>query len=115
MALSQTHTSSATITTTERYLASDSTSKTDQTTDGVFQLFLDLSALAAGDVYRVRIYERVTSGGTARVVMEENIAGPVGSPHYVTPSMIFLHGWEYSLTKIAGTDRSITWSIRSAA
>lgn len=115
MALSETSTSSATITTTERYLASDSTTKTDQTTDGVYQLFLDLSALAAGDIYRVRIYERVTSAGTARVVMEENVAGPVGAPHYVTPSMIFVHGWEFSLTKIAGTDRSITWSIRSVA
>jgi hypothetical protein len=115
MALSEAFTNTATITTTERFLASNSTTKTDQTDDGVFQLFLNMSALAAGDIYRVRVYERVTSAGTSRVVMEENVAGPMGSPHYVTPTMIFLHGWEYSITKIAGTDRSIDWSIRKVA
>jgi hypothetical protein len=112
MTISQAFTSSATIGGTERFCASDSTSKTDQTDDGVYQLFLDLSALAAGDIFRIRVYEKVISGGTSRVVMEENVPGPVGAPHYVTPTLILLHGWEFSLFKVAGTDRSIAWSIR---
>lgn len=114
MALSEAFTNSASISTTEYFLASNSTTKTDQTTDGAYQAFIDMSTLAAGDIFRVRIYERVTSAGTSRVVMEENVAGPVGTPHYVTPTLILLHGWEFSVTKIAGTDRTLPWSIRSA-
>lgn len=115
MAISEAFQASVSVSTTEYFLASASTTKTDQTADGVYQCFLDLSALAAGDVFRIRCYERVSSGGTARVVLEENVAGPLGSPHYVTPSLILIHGWEFSLTRLAGSDRTIVWSIRKVA
>jgi len=115
MAISEAFTSSASISTTERFLASDSTTATYQTTDGVYQCFLDLNALAAGDIFQVKVYEKVASGGTARVVMIDNVTGPLDSPHYATPSLILLHGWEFSLVKITGTDRSIEWSIRQIA
>lgn len=104
---------SATITTTEFFLASNSTTKTDQTTDGVYQLWLDLNALANGDEYRVRVYERISSGGTTRIAMEWTISHAQSEPMWVTPSLMLIHGWEFSLTKLAGTDRSISWSIRS--
>ena len=115
MALSETHQNSATITTAERFLASNSTSKTDQTTDGVYQLFLELNNLAAGDIYQIKVYERISSGGTARVVYIDNVTGPLDSPMYASPTLILLHGWEFSLVKISGTDRAIAWSIRSVA
>lgn len=115
MAISEAFQSSATVGTTEHFLASDSTTKTDQTDDGVYQLFLDLNAVAAGDIFQVRCYERVSSAGTTRVVWIDNVAGPLDSPMYATPTLILLHGWEFSVTKIAGTDRSIAWSIRKIA
>jgi hypothetical protein len=115
MAISEAFSNSATISTTERFLASNSTSATYQTTDGVYQLWLDLSALAVGDIFQVKVYEKVASAGTARVVMIDNVTGPLDSPHYVSPTLILLHGWEYSLVKIAGTDRAIPWSIRQLA
>lgn len=114
MALSEAFQNSTTVGATEHFLASNSTTKTDQTTDGAYQLFLELNNLAAGDEYRVRVYERISSGGTARIVMEWVVAGAQGSPNWVTPTLILLHGWEFSLTKLAGTDRSIAWSIRKA-
>jgi hypothetical protein len=43
------------------------------------------------------------------------VAGAQADPLFVTPSLIFLHGWEFSLKKLAGTDRSIEWSIRQVA
>jgi hypothetical protein len=104
---------SATITTTERFLASNSTTATYQTTDGVYQLWLELNNLANGDEFQVRVYEKISSGGTARIAMEWTISHAQTQPLYVTPSLILIHGWEFSLTKLAGTDRSIAWSIRS--
>jgi hypothetical protein len=115
MALSEAFQDSATVSTTEYFLASDGTVATYQSDDGVYQLFLDLSTLAAGDIFQVRCYERISSGGTSRVVWIDNVAGPLDSPMYATPTLILLHGWEFSLTKIAGTDRSIAWSIRRVA
>lgn len=115
MAISEAFQSSATISTTERYLAADSTVASWQTADGVYQLFLDLSALAAGDIFQIKCYERVASGGTTRVVWIDNVTGPLDSPNLVTPSLILLHGWDFSLVKISGTDRSIAWSIRKVA
>ena len=115
MALSETHQNSGTIGSTEHFLASNSTTKSDQTTDGVYQLWLDFNALQNGDEYRIRAYERISSGGTTRIAMEWTVAHAQSEPMYVTPSLMFLHGWEFSLTKLAGTDRSIAWSIRSVA
>lgn len=115
MAISQAFQNSATITTTERFLASNSTTKTDQTSQGVYQLFLDLNAVAAGDIFQVKCYERISSGGTTRVVWIDNVSGPLDSPMYATPTLILLWGWEFSLVKVSGTDRAIPWSIRKVA
>jgi len=115
MAITETHQNSATITTTERFLASNSTTKTDQTTDGAYQLWLDFNALGDGDEYRVRVYERISSGGTTRAAMEWTVAHAQSEPMFVTPTLILMHGWEYSLTKLAGADCAIPWSIRQIA
>jgi hypothetical protein len=116
VAISEAFQSSATIGTAEYWLAAASTTQgSGQSTDGVHQLFLELNNLAAGDIFRVRAWDAISSSGTARVIFEENIAGPVGTPLYVTPSLIQLHKWDFILTKIAGTDRSIAWSIRKLA
>lgn len=115
MAITETHQASATIGTTEHFLASNSTTKTDQTTDGCYQLFVDLINLANGDEYRIRIYERISSGGTTRIAEEWTVAHAQSAPMWASPALIFLHGWEFSLTKLAGTDRSISWSIRQVA
>ncbi len=115
MAINEDFQNSATIGTTEWFLASNSATKTDQTTDRIVQLFLDFNALAAGDTFRIKVYERISSGGTTRQVEEWTVSGAQGSPIWPSPTFIFMHGWEFSLTKVAGTDRSISWSIRSVA
>lgn len=113
MAISEPFQSSATISNTEYFLAAASTTQgSGQASDGVIQLFLELNNLVAGDIFRVRAWDAVSSSGTVRVIFEENIAGPVGTPLYVVPSLILLHKWDFSLLRIAGSDRSIAWSIR---
>lgn len=115
MAITEAFQDAATIGATEYFLASDSTTATYQTDDGAFQLWLDLNALQDGDEFRIRVYEKISSGGTARIAMEWSVAHAQSEPLWVAPTLIFLHGWEFSLTKLTGTDRSISWSVRKVA
>lgn len=113
MALSATD-DSATIGTTPYYLASDSTTKTDQTDDAILQVWIDFANMAAGDRYRVRILEKVNgTGATQRTIVESTVDGVQSGP-WVSPSFMVFHGWEIEVTKLSGTDRSIGWSIRKA-
>ena len=105
---------SATISTTEYSLPNNSTSLTPITADGVYQLFLDLSALTATEEYLLKIYEKVQSAGTQRVVDQVTFIGTQYPAHYVYPvALVLLHGWDMTMDKIAGTDRAIAWSIRA--
>lgn len=100
---------SATIGTTEYFLASDSTTATYQTTDCILQVYLDLGAMATGDEYLFKIYEKV-DGTNAEVIYTCSFLG-AQSQMFVTPAFIVGVGWEVSLDKIAGTDRAIPWTL----
>lgn len=89
--------------------AGDTPAATD---DGIYQIELDLSTLALGDVFEFYIYEKVSSAGTQRAVWNSVVAGPLTNPHLVSPAMVLLHGWDVRGIKRAGTDRSIAWSLR---
>jgi hypothetical protein len=112
MALTQTHSGSASIGATEYDLPSNSTTLSAQTTAGIYQLFLDLANLTATERYRLRIYERTRAGDPQRVVEEVIITGAQTEPIYVTPALALMHGWTYTLQRLQGTDRAIGWSIR---
>lgn len=114
MAITAAFEDAATIGTAEYSLPNDSTTLTPQTDDGVYQVFLDLSALQPGDQYQLRVYEKVQSAGSQLVIYEAVITGAM-APTYVFPSLVLLHGWDVTVKKLAGTDRSIGWSIRKVA
>lgn len=107
----------ATISTAEYSLPGDTTSAvpTSQTTDGVYQVWIDFGAMVAGDQYRVRLYEKTDSGGTQRLVEEWILTGAQSKPMFVIPSMILGEGWDVTVLRLAGSDRSIRWSLRSIA
>ncbi len=116
MAISEAFSGSASISTTEYDLPSASTTPSEQTTDGIYQLFIDLNALTSTEEYRLRIYEKVQSTGTQRVVQEVIFSGAqTTEPVYVSASMLLLHGWTMTLKKNQGTDRAIPYSIRQVA
>ena len=115
MAISEAYSGTETVTTTEWSLTGDDNSLAAITTDGIYQCFLDLNALAAGDLYVFRVYEKVLSGSTQRLVFSATFGGAQGEPVWVSPSLILIHGWDMALLKLAGTDRAIDWSIRSIA
>jgi len=102
-----------TVGTTEWSMTTDTSGPDDTTAAGTYQAFIDLSALAAGDLFRLRIYEKAISGGTQRVCGEFIFSGAQVEPHAVTAALILEVGWDMTLTKLSGTDRSISWSIRT--
>lgn len=114
MAIAEYRTGSATISTIEYSLVTPGTTLANDTTDGVYQIFIDPTNLLAGDEYWIRVYEKVTSGGSKLNIYTSVLEGAQSTP-FVTPSLILLHGWDVTVQKVAGTDRSISWSIRQVA
>lgn len=117
MAITESYANTQSVGTTEHSLPNDATysSGSPITADGLYQVFIDANAVAAADLFRFRIYEKVQSTDTQRIVYEAYIGGPQMTPVWVSPALALIHGWDVTLTKISGTDRTITWSIRNMA
>lgn len=114
MALAELYSGTEAIGTTEWSLTTDTAGPDADTTDGVFQVFLDLSDMVAGDQLQVRIYEKVRSGDTQRIVYEAILTGAQAQPIWVSPSLVLLHGWDVTLDALAGTI-TVNWSIRQVS
>jgi len=112
MAISQAFSGTSTISTTEWSLTTNTSGPDAETTQGVFQVFINLSNLAAGDVFEWKLYEKVLSSDSQILLTSASFAGASGEPGWPSPTLILMHGWDMTLKKITGTDRSITWSIR---
>lgn len=106
-------TGTETVGTTEHSLTTDTAGPDADTTSGVFQAFIDLNALAAGDEFVFKAYEKVRTGDTQRLIYAATFAGAQGMPVWVSPTLILGVGWDMTLTKIAGTDRAINWRVSS--
>ena len=115
MAITEAFTGTETVSSTEWSMTTDTAGPDVETSDGVFQAFIDLNALAAGDVFEFKTYEKVLSSSTQRLVYSARFAGAQGSANWTSPSLILMNGWDMTLKKISGTDRSIDWSIRKVA
>lgn len=115
MAITEAYAGVETVTATEWSCTTDTAGPDVDTNDGVYQALLDVSTLAAGDTFRVRVYEKVQAAGTQRICYEAILTGAQAEPIFVLPTLILLHGWDITLFKVAGTDRSIEWSIRKVA
>ena len=115
MAISEAYSGSETVSTTEWSLTTDTAGPDTATADGIYQCFIDFNALADGDAYEFRVYEKVLSGSTQRVVSITTIANAQLEPVFVTPSLCLIHGWDMTLLSVAGTARAIDWSIRAVS
>lgn len=85
-----------------------------ETTDGVFQLFVDCNAMTSSDVTILRAKEKARSGDTQRTLWTITMSGVQAEPLIVTPPLILLHGWAFTLEQTDGTGRAYPWSIRKA-
>ena len=110
MALTETQSGSqaATITTSH-------TLGTEETVDGYYQLVVDVSVMAAGDILELTGELKVKTAGTARVcsmavfrdVQTEAATFSVPIPN--------IYGLTFKLKQTAGTGRTYDWSILRAA
>lgn len=114
MAIAELYSGTEAVGATEHSLTTDSAGPDADTTDGVFQVFLDLSDMVAGDQLQIRIYEKVRSGDTQRVVYEAILTGAQAQPIWVSPSLVLLHGWDVTCEALAGTI-TVNWSIRQVS
>lgn len=114
MAISEAFAGSEAVGTTEHSCTTDTSGPDTETSDGVFQVFLDVSDMIAGDQLQIRVYEKVQSAGTQRICYEAILTGAQSQPIWVSPSLILLHGWDVTLDALAGTI-TVEWSIRKVA
>jgi hypothetical protein len=114
MAIAELYSGTEAVTNTEWSCTTDTSGPDADTTDGVFQAFFDLSDMIAGDIVRIRVYEKVRSGDTQRIAYEAILNGVQSEPIFVTPSLVLLHGWDFTMYGVAGTI-TILWSIRQVA
>jgi len=99
---------------TEHSMTTDTAGPDVETSDGAFQPFLDLTDMIAGDQLQIRCYEKATSGGTQRLVEEWIRFGAQSPKVLVLPTLMLMHGWDWTLDALAGTI-TVTWSIRKVA
>lgn len=114
MAIAQLYAGSEAVGATEHSCTTDTAGPDVDTTDGVFQVFLDVSDMVAGDQLQIRLYEKVQSSSTQRVVFQAILTGAQSEPIWVSPTFILLHGWDVTLNALAGTI-TVEWSIRQVA
>ena len=106
---------SNTVSTTETSLTLNSTigvpaAKTDKAT---VTLVIDVSAVAAGDQFEIRCYDKCRAGDTQRLVGKWIVTGTQAEPLFMTPPLMLGEGWDFTAKKLAGTDRALVSSLRA--
>ena len=98
---------------TEYSLTNGSTTIATQSDVGMFQAMINFGAMVSGDQYRVRCYEKARSGDSQALVWEAFLTGPQ-SKLFTSPAVILGIGWDFTILRVAGSDRTITSTIRAA-
>ena len=114
MAIAELYSGTEAVGASEWSLTTDTAGPDADITDGVFQLFLDVSDMVAADILQIRLYEKVRSGDTQRLFMEWTLSNVQSSPGWVSDAYVLLHGWDFTLTALSGTI-TVLWSIRQVA
>jgi hypothetical protein len=97
----------------ELSIISGTTTLATDATDGVYQVWVDpVTNMAKGDEFKIRCYEKVEgTGGVKRVFCSWSLAG-AQTENFPTPTFILLHGFDFTIQKITGTDRAFDASVR---
>lgn len=105
------YTGTATIGAAEWSLSANASGAHADANAGIYQAFIDLSAMQAYDVYQFKCYEKARTGDAQRVVFSAYFEGAQTDPIAVTPTLILGIGWDMTLAKISGADRAVNWRI----
>lgn len=85
----------------------------DTATAGDYQLKVNLSNLAAGDIVELRMYDKVLSGDAYGVVFSAVYTDAQGTDGEicVSPPLMMPNGGKFTLKQTAGTGRSFKWVV----
>ncbi len=110
------YTGTETVSTTEHSMTTDTAGPDVDTTAGVYAALIDLNAVAAGDVFEFRVYEKARTGDTQRLLAAATFANVQPTPlwGWTAPCPLGI-GWDMTLIKISGTDRALNWRISKLA
>lgn len=114
MAISTAFEGSEAVTSARHSLTTDLPGTGTETSDGIFQVWLDVSDLGSGDELEIRIYEQVRTGLPQRVCYQSNLVGPQSPAIWVSPSLILVNFWDVTVRMVSGA-ATINWSIRKVA
>lgn len=104
-----------TISTTEISVVTGTSSLATDTNAGIYQAWIDTSTMALGDVFVVRVYEKVeATGGTKRAAFTIPLAH-AQVDNLPIPGLHLRNGWDVTIQKVSGTDRAFDASIRKVA
>lgn len=112
MALSEPYTFSATVSTTELSITGGTSTIQTRTTPGIYELRISKANFAKGDVFVIREYEKVTSGGSQESRVIASILGAQSEP-VIIPGLHLRNGWDFTIIRTAGADRTVTASVRA--
>jgi hypothetical protein len=103
---------SASIGTTEYSLPADTTTgvPTAQTDDCVLEVEVYIASMAAADSYQFKLYEKAGTS-TQGAEWTAYVTGANPGPHRFTVGVVG-DGWDFTAKKLAGTDRTVHWSLR---
>ena len=85
------------------------------TTDGVFQFYINCANMANGDIIEIQLLEKCVSAGSAGLVYEATLANVQDEPIWVSPALTLMHGWTLQMRQTLGTARTYEWSQRKIA
>lgn len=96
-------------------LDTEHTLGSEETTDAYYQLLVDTSAMANGDVLVLRAKVKVKTAGTARLVARATFRDAQEQPAALSIPIPNIYGLTFTLEQTDGTGRSYDWSILRSA
>lgn len=112
MTLGEAYTFSTSVSTTELSITGGTSTIQTRTTAGFYELWISKANFAKGDRFIVRLYEKVTSGGAQESKVLGSIAGVQAEP-IIFPGIHLRHGWDFTIIRTTGADRTVTASVRA--
>lgn len=87
----------------------------EETVDAYYQLVVDVSVLAAGDVLELTAELKVKTAGTARVCAFATFRDVQTEQAVFSVPIPNIYGLTFKLRQTAGTGRTFDWSVLRAA
>lgn len=86
----------------------------EETIDAYYQLLVDVSAMAAGDILELSAELKVKTAGTARVVAFAPLRDVQTEAAALSIPIPCIYGITFKLKQVLGTGRTFDWSILRA-